>query len=123
LSHIVEITTEVRDATAVEAACRRLGLAKPIDGTVELYSEAATGLVVALPNWRYPLVCDLQNGTLRYDNFGGHWGEQRELDRFLQAYAVEKARIEARKRGHTVTEHLLADGSIRLSIQVAGGAA
>ena len=123
MSHIVEITTEVRDAAAVEAACRRLGLAKPIDGTIALYSGTATGLVVALPNWRYPLVCDLQNATLRYDNFGGHWGEQRELDRFLQAYAVEKARIEARKRGHTVTEHLLADGSIRLSIQVGGGTA
>jgi hypothetical protein len=123
LSHIVEITTEVRDVAAVEAACRRLGLAKPAHATIALYSGTATGLVATLPGWRYPLVCDLQNGTLRYDNFGGHWGDQRELDRFLQAYAVEKARIEARKRGHTVTEHLLADGSIRLSIRVAGGAA
>ena len=68
-------------------------------------------------------MCDLANGTLRYDNFGGRWGAPRELDRFLQAYAVEKARSEARKHGHSVSEHLLADGSIRLSIQVAGGAA
>ncbi len=48
------------------------------------------------------------------------WGEQRELDRFLQGYAVEKARIEARRRGHTVTEQSLADGSIKLTIQVGG---
>jgi hypothetical protein len=51
------------------------------------------------------------------------WGDQRQLDRFLQAYAVEKAKIEARKRGHSVTEQALADGSIKLTLQVAGGAA
>jgi hypothetical protein len=34
--------------------------------------------------------------------------------------AVEKARIEARKRGHQVIEQALADGSIRLTIQVGG---
>jgi len=41
----------------------------------------------------------------------------------MQAYAVERARIEARKKGHSVTETQLADGSIKLTIQVAGGAA
>lgn len=51
------------------------------------------------------------------------WGDQKELDRFLQMYAVEKARIEARRAGNTVTETQLADGSIKLTIQVAGGVA
>ena len=41
----------------------------------------------------------------------------------VYSVAVEKARIEARKRGHTVTEQSLADGSIKLTIQVTGGAA
>ena len=36
---------------------------------------------------------------------------------------VEKARIESRKRGHSVAETALADGSIKLTIQVQGGAA
>ena len=45
--------------------------------------------------------------------------KQVELDRFLQAYAVEKAKLEARKAGHSATEHLLADGSIRVCVQVA----
>ena len=31
--------------------------------------------------------------------------------------------IEARKKGHTVSEQTLPDGSIKLTIQVAGGAA
>ncbi|MBI2823135.1 MAG: DUF1257 domain-containing protein [Planctomycetia bacterium] len=123
MSHIAEIKTEVRDTAAVEAACRRLGLAQPTQQTVRLFSGEVTGLAIALPGWRYAVICDVASGAIRYDNFSGHWGDQRQLDRFLQAYAVEKARIEARKKGHNVTEHLLADGSIRLSIQVAGGAA
>ena len=51
------------------------------------------------------------------------WGKQKELDKFLQTYACEKARIEARKQGYTVTEQPLTDGSIKLMIQVTGGVA
>ncbi|HWA97694.1 MAG TPA: hypothetical protein VG713_04355 [Pirellulales bacterium] len=46
-----------------------------------------------------------------------------QLGSFLQAYATEKAKLEARRRGHSITEQLLANGSIKLSIRVAGGAA
>ena len=66
---------------------------------------------------------DVATGGVKFDNFNGRWGQQQELDRFLQAYACEKAKIEARKKGHTVSEQTLADGSIKLTIQVAGGAA
>jgi hypothetical protein len=52
----------------------------------------------------------------RYDNYNGHWGDPAQLNRFLQAYAVEKTKLESRKRGHTVTEHALQDGSVRLHI-------
>ena len=76
-----------------------------------------------LPDWRYPVVCELESGALKYDNYSGHWGEQKKLDQFLQVYACEKAKIEARKRGHSVTEQPLTDGSIKLTIQVHGGAA
>lgn len=123
MSHIVQIKTLVRDPAAVTAASRRLSLAAPAQEEVRLFSGKATGLTVRLPGWKYPVVFDLTAGEARYDNYGGHWGEQRELDRFLQAYSVEKARLEARKQGHTVTEQPLADGSIKLTIQVAGGAA
>jgi len=47
---------------------------------------------------------------------------QQHLDRFLQTYACEKAEIEARKKGHLVTEQNLSDGSIKLTLQVGGGA-
>jgi hypothetical protein len=35
-------------------------------------------------------------------------------------YAAEKAKIEARKRGHQCTEETCTDGSIKLTIQVGG---
>ncbi len=123
VSHIVHIQTEVRDAVAIRSACHRLQLPEPVQGTVPMFAgQQATGWGVQLPGWRYPVVCETDTGQIRYDNFGGHWGETTRLDQFLQAYAVEKAKLEARRQGHTVTEQPLADGSIKLTIQVAGSA-
>jgi hypothetical protein len=122
VSHIVSIQTEVRDPAAVQAACRRLGLAAPSFGVAKLYSAQETGWIVRLPGWHYPIVCQTKTGKLAYDNFNGNWGEQRELNRFLQAYAVEKAKLEARKKGHVASEQALADGSIKLTIQLGGAA-
>ena len=122
MSHIVTIKTEVHDAAAVRAACRRLNLAEPIHGTVKLFSSEATGLVVRLPDWTYGVVCDTGSGQIQFDNFNGRWGDQKELDRFMQTYATEKAKQEARRKGHSTTEQTLPDGSIKLTIQVAGGA-
>jgi len=120
MSHIVTIKTTVKDAAAVRAACQRLGLPQPVQGTHRLFTSSATGLAVQLPKWRYPAVCDLQSGQVHYDNFREHWGEQRHLDAFLQSYAVERAKAEARRKGHQVTEAKLADGSIKLTINVGG---
>jgi hypothetical protein len=49
------------------------------------------------------------------------WGSPDRLGEFLQAYAVERAKIEARKKGHTVTEQTLVGGDIKLTIHVSGG--
>ena len=120
MSHIVQIKTQVKDAAAVRAACQRRQLPMPVDGTHKLFSGQATGLAVQLPDWRYPVVCELTTGQVLYDNYGGRWGEQQHLNGLLQSYAVEKARIEARKQGQTVTEQQLADGSVKLTINVGG---
>ena len=76
-----------------------------------------------LPGWQYPVIADVASGQVKFDNFGGRWGDQQHLDRFLQMYAVEKCRIEARKVGRSLTEQVLPDGSIKLTVQVGGGAA
>jgi len=122
LSHVVTIATQVRDPAAVRAACQRLGLPQPVQGTHRLFTSSATGLGVQLTGWRYPVVCHTDTGQLEFDNFRGHWGEQQHLDAFLQAYAVERAKAEARRKGHQVSEAKLTDGSIKLTINVGGAA-
>jgi len=71
LSHIVSIKTQVRDPAAIMAACRRLQVPEPQPGTAELYEGPATGLLLLLPEWRYPAVIDVQKGEVRFDNFEG----------------------------------------------------
>jgi hypothetical protein len=121
MSHIVTVRTQVRDPVALAAACRRLGLSSPSVGTAELFSGQAEGHIVQLPGWQYPVVFNTATGESRYDNFGGRWGEQKTLDHLLQLYAVEKTKLEARRRGHIVTEQPLLDGAIKLVIHDGGG--
>jgi hypothetical protein len=121
MSHLVQIETQIRDPAAIRAACQRLGLNEPVFGEAKLFSGSKTGWQVQLPDWKYPIVCDVSVGHVDFDNYNGHWGAQDQLDRFLQSYAVEKAKLEARKQGHSVTERQLADGSIKLTVNVEGG--
>ena len=123
MSHVVTIKSQIKDTAAVRAACHRLGLPAPVQGKTRLFSGEVEGLAVELPDWLYPVVCDTVSGQLKFDNFGGRWGERQHLDKFLQIYAVEKSRLEANRHGHQVMEQQLVDGSIKLTIQVNGGAA
>lgn len=118
MSHIVTIRTEIRDESALSAACRRLKLEPPNRETVQLFSSEATGHAVRLPEWRFPVVCDLTNGQIEFDNFGGRWGDQKQLDALVQKYTIEKTKLEARRAGHTVTEQELQNGSVKLTISV-----
>jgi hypothetical protein len=122
MSHLVTIKTKVTDPTALAAACQRLKLEPPLQGTAQLFSESATGLIIKLPGWHYPVVADVGTGEVKFDNYGGSWGSQVELDKLLQAYAVEKAKIEARRVGNTVTEQTLPNGSVKLTVQIGGAA-
>ena len=122
MSHIVQVQTEVRDPAAIDAACRRLGLGPPQFGEAKLFSGSKTGWQVQLPEWRYPVVIDVDAGRIEFDNYEGRWGDRRQLDRFLQAYAVEKAKLESRKLGRSVTERQLADGSVKVTIHLEGAA-
>lgn len=110
----------MRDRDAVQLACRRLQLAEPAEGEAKVFTSVKRGLLVHLKEWEFPIVCDLPTGQVEFDNFEGNWGERKRLDEFLQAYAVERATLEARKKGHSVVEQPIADGSIKLMIGVAG---
>ena len=118
MSHIVQIKTEIRDELAVRAACQRLKLEQPTTGEFTLFTQKRTGLGIKLPDWNYPVVVNTATGGVDFDNYGGHWGDQRHLDSFLQAYTIEKAKLEAQKMGHNVYEETLADGSVKLTVNV-----
>src|SRR3954447_16965350 len=79
VSHIVTIEAEARDPAAVAAACRRLGLPEPVAGTAKLFEGEASGLLVRLPGWLYPAVVEPATGKVRYDNYGGQWGDSSQL--------------------------------------------
>ena len=123
MSHVVSIQTEVRDQVAVAAACQRLGLPAPTQGTAKLFSDQVSGLLVQLPGLAL-------SGRHRHDSRPSQirqlWrplGRPAGAGSLLASVCGGRAKIEARKRGHRVTEQALADGSIKLTIQVAGGAA
>ena len=118
MSHIVQIKTQVTDEMAVRAACLRLKWEEPTFGDFRVFSVNRTGLGIKAPGWQFPIVCNLQTGAVDYDNYNGHWGEQAQLDHFIQAYTIEKARLEAQKMGHSVYEETLSDGSIKLTVTV-----
>lgn len=120
MSHIVTIQTQIKDVVALRLATNRLGLTEPVYGTAKLFSSEAIGWQVQLPQWRYPVVADVETGNLAYDNYEGRWGNQTELDRLMQRYAIEKASLEARRKGHTVLEQPLENGAVKLTIQVGG---
>ena len=117
MSHTVTIKTKITDLAAIQAACQRLKLHQPTQGEVRLFDRVAKGIGVQLEDWRFP-VCIEPDGNLLFDNFGGFWGVPEKLDQFQQAYAVEKAKLEARKQGYQCSESVLADGTIRLNVLV-----
>ena len=48
MSHVVQIKTQVKDAAAVRAGCKRLALDEPTEGEVWLFNETTSGLAVQL---------------------------------------------------------------------------
>ena len=120
MSHIVQIKTEIKDETAVRAACQRLQWRDPAYGSHTVFGVNRVGLGVFAPGWSYPIVFDLATGACDYDNYNGLWGSPDRLDEFQQAYAVEKAKIQATLSGYSSYEETLADGSVKLTVVVEG---
>lgn len=117
MSHTSEIKSSLTDANAILAACKELGLAEPKTEKVRLYDgKEYTGLAVRLKGWNYPVVIELKTGKLHYDNYGGGWGQQSELNKLTQMYGVAKATMIARKKGYAVQRTTMSNGTIRLQV-------
>lgn len=131
MSHYSEVQIEFRDRAALVAALNRLGF----QGKVEVHQEAKAlygyqgdrreqqAHIIIRRQHVGQAANDLgfqrqSDGTYRvyisdydrdYNRYNGEW-----LGRLKQAYGVEKAKAEAKKKGYRVTEQKQDDGRIRL---------
>ena len=121
MSHIAVIKVEIRDLEAIKSACRRLNLKEPVLGTATIFKTEIEGVIVELPGWIYPVCCVLETGEIKFDHYNQQWGDEKHLHRFVQMYGVEKASLEARRKGYSVIETPLSDGSIKLTVNVGNG--
>ena len=124
MSHISKIELEVRDIQVLMSACQRLGL-ELVKGQkmFKWYGkEAECDHAIRITGANYEIGV-INNGSLYelncdyYDpNIEKTIGRQGGL--LKQAYAVEKSKVEARKKGYSVVERQTQTG-IRLHVRIA----
>ena len=124
MSHISKIELEVNDLGTLAQACSRLGL-KLVQGqkTFKWYGreDGKCDHVIKVPGANYEIgVIKTANAfELQCDYFdnaiGKAIGEKGGL--LKQAYAVERTKAEARRKGYTVIEQKT-DSGVRLHVQI-----
>jgi hypothetical protein len=114
MSHVVTIQTKVHNAHAAVSACQRLNLPMPVQGTAQLDGGEATGLIIHLSGWQYPVVIDTLTGVIRYDSEGLDADRQQQLRHFLQIYVIEKARLACQKKPYAVSGQAPKDNGIKV---------
>ena len=112
MSHIVKCSVAMTNIGCLEKSITHLGLTSLGRGTHKLFGSRATGLGFKLPAWHHPVVVDTEKGEAVYDNYGGNWGKQIELDKLVQRYSAEVAQEQALASGYTYEEQILENGDI-----------
>lgn len=116
MSQILRIKAKMKDLAVVKKVAKAKGLKITKKGEQGFYSGTISGVGIHLPNWRYPLVVG-ENGEVSYDNYGGRWGNVKELNSFVRDYTAEKIKTEARKKGYSCTQKKN-NNEIKLTIYV-----
>lgn len=122
MSHFTTVTTQIKDLAALRSACVELGFELLANAKARGYStNTLQGDYVIRLKGPYDIAVQQQsNGTfgLTTDWWNGHVEKEvgPKFGRLLQFYAVHKATLEARKRGHSVTRKVQKDGAIKLVI-------
>lgn len=128
MSHIQTIEIEITDLNTVKSVCKRLGLAwKQDQKTFKWYSgQNSCDHAIAVPNASYEIGvlknADRKGYTLQVDYYDRKVTEKigQLGGLFKQAYALEKAKAEAIKKGYSVREHKINERQIELRISVGG---
>lgn len=122
MSHFTTIQTQIRDISALRAACGELGLEVLTKANARGYGRnTRKGDLVIRLNGPYDIAVNQQDDRrfcLSTDWWNGH--VEREVGKgygtLLQLYGVHKAQAEARRKGYTTRRQKLKDGSIKLTI-------
>lgn len=122
MSHTVKVdNVKVDNLDALHKAAKKLGLEVsplPKEG-IRFYdrTQYKEGVMVQIPGWNYPVIFE-PNGEVKFDNYGGAWGKQEELDKLLQRYTTEEDILLAEENGWLVNESLDAKtGDIVLDLE------
>jgi hypothetical protein len=117
MSHTTTIKTQFKTKESIIAAANEMGLPAIQEGEFTLFDRTKVkGVAVKLPNWVYPVVIDTTTGTAHFDNYGGKWGAQAQLDKFTQTYAVHQATAMAKSKGYLVRRQQQDNGSVQLVV-------
>ena len=122
MSHFTTITTQIKDLAALKAACSELGFDLLTNANARGYSSNSIhGDCVIRLKGPYDIAVNQQpDGTygLTTDWWNGHVEKEvgKSFGKLLQLYAVHKATMEARKRGHSVMRKVRRDGAVKLVI-------
>jgi hypothetical protein len=122
MSHFTTIKTQIKDTTALRAACNELGFAMLENASTRGYINNQTKgeYVIQLkgpydialnknPDGTYGLTTDWWDGHVEKE-VGANFGK------LLQLYGVHKTMLEARKKGLSVLRRAKQDGSIKLVV-------
>jgi len=116
LEHLQSAVDNIDGAQLVSPAGTPVATVDEATGKHRLYGGSPDGVGIRLPGWRYPVVVDPATGVVTYDNYGGSWGAEDELDGLVQGYCIEKTRAEAMMQNlQMVQEQPLDDGTIELT--------
>lgn len=122
MSHFATIITQIKDIEALRAACSEMGSSLLQNSEARGFStNQIHGDFVIRLKGPYDIALNRQpDGTygLTTDWWGGHVEKEvgKDYGKLLQLYAVHKASIEARKKGHLVKRAQQTDGTIKLTI-------
>jgi len=129
MSHIQTIEIEITDLQVLKSTCKRLGLEwKQDQKTFQWYGQTPEKCdhVISIPNARYEIGVlknvGMKGYTLQVDYYDKKVTEKigQLGGLFKQAYGIEKAKMEAIKKGYAVKEHKINDRQIELRIVVGG---
>jgi len=104
MSHTVKMETQIKDKEALKEAVEKLGYKILKEGNVEIaffdgkLHKTRNGVLIKIPNWKYPVFIDLDTGEVKFDNYNGEWGDIRDLNKLKAEYAIRTVLKIARKK-------------------------